>query len=103
MQSHDEGAAHAMERVVLVPGRDRAARGIRVSITTQKPKRGSDRGMRLWLQRRPEMVAVFGTVVSECAAVDEDGMPPVSVWVSGAVHWRLCDGHSAGRIPVRPG
>ena len=71
VQAKDEGAAHAMERVLFVPEPDGSAKGVRASITTQKPKRGPDRGMRLWVQGRPEMVAVFATVVSGSAATDD--------------------------------
>ena len=70
VQAKDEGAAHAMERVLFAPERDGSAKGIRALITRQKPKRGPDRGMRLCVQGKPEMVAVFATVVSGCAAAD---------------------------------
>ena len=72
VQSKDEGAEHAMERVVFVPEHEGAVRGIRTSITTQKPKRGPNLGMRLWVQGRPAMVAIFATVVSECASADDE-------------------------------
>ena len=70
VQAEDEAAEHAMERVLFVPERDGLAKGVRASITTQKLKRGPDRGMRLWVQGRPEMVALFATLVSGCAATD---------------------------------
>ena len=70
VQAKDEAAAHAMERVLFVPERDGLARGVRASITMQKPKTGPDRGMLLWVQGRPEMVALFATVLSGCAATN---------------------------------
>ena len=71
LQAKDEGAAHAMQCVLFVPERDGTAKGIRALITTQKPKRGPDRGMRLCVQGRPQMVAAFATVVCGCAVANE--------------------------------
>ena len=59
----DEAAAHAMQRVFFVPEQAGSTRGVRAAITVQKPNRGPDLGMRLWVQGRPEMVALFATVV----------------------------------------
>ena len=70
VQAEDVAAEHAMERVLFVPEHDGLAKGVRASITTQKPKRDPDRGMRLWVQGRHEMVALFATLVSCCAATD---------------------------------
>ena len=52
-----------MQRVFFVPEHAGSTRGVRAAITVQKPNRGPDRGMRLWVQGRPEMVALFATVV----------------------------------------
>ena len=82
VQSKDEGAAHAGEGVIFVPDRDVAARGSGTSITTQKPRPRPDLGMRLWVHGRPDVVAVFPTLVSDCASTNDE-------WVCGTVIWQL--------------
>ena len=52
-----------MQRVFFVPEQAGSTRGIRTAITVQEPHRGPDLGVRLWVQGRPEMVALFATVV----------------------------------------
>ena len=72
VQSKDEGAAHAMERLIFVPEHEGAVRGIRTSITTQKLTRGPHLGLRLWVHGRPAMVAVFATAVTDCFSTEHD-------------------------------
>ena len=63
VQAKDKAAAHAMQRVFFVPVQAGSTRGVRDAITVQKPNRGPNMGMRLWVQGRLEMVALFATVV----------------------------------------
>ena len=62
-QAKDEAAAH-------VPEQAGSTRGVRAAITVQKPNRGPDLGMRLWVQGRPEMVTLFATVVETSSVTD---------------------------------
>ena len=70
VQAKDEAAAHAMQRVLFVPEQGGSTRGIRAAITVHKPKKGPDQGMRLWVQGRPEMVALFATVVENSTVAE---------------------------------
>ena len=66
VQAKDEAAAHAMQRVLFVPELGGSTRGIRAAIT----QKGPDQGMRLWVQGRPEMVALFATVVENSTVAE---------------------------------
>ena len=70
VQAKDEAAARAMQRVFFVLEQAGSTRGVRAAITVQKPNRGPDLGMRLWVQGRPEMVTLFATVVETSTVTD---------------------------------
>ena len=70
LRAKDEAAAHAMQRVFFVPEQAGSTRGVRAAITVQKPNRGPDLGMRLWVQGRPEMVTLFAAVVGTSTVAD---------------------------------